>query len=461
MRALSLLQSFLSHFLGVVRLALPVCLFTAALPWLMGWRAVSYFVLGGKGRARKMAQRLEPLMQDRMEQWKEMVWDAIKQRKTQQSHGTESEQRMDQNGVETRATGSRISPVSYFTSSHDGISIHVVTGGIATGTSSPEYVDGVPNGATVSKSPTPPRHPRPLLLFVHGFPECWTAWMKQMAYFAARGYSVAAMDLRGFGLSGLPSSFRASALPDLGNDIVCVVRSLRARGHLLPDQQVVLVGHDWGGAAMWAVDAELNAAKLMDAQSRDGSHIPAHVKSAVSDAEAATLDRTVSKYITLNAPQPAFFHHYVTHVDRSHLFRIAYMLWFCMVGLVELWIVSAPSSFAAFFPYSDGDAIQTMVADARRARSMLAVYRCALFQCVQGSLGLSSGLLAAQPIDRPLLNIWGERDNLLATNLATDLPKQYITHHRSRLILTNSRHWSMNELTDEVNEMMRQFIEEN
>ena len=39
----------------------------------------------------------------------------------------------------------------------------------------------------------------PIILCVHGWPELWCSWRHQMAYFAERGYRVAAMDVRGYG----------------------------------------------------------------------------------------------------------------------------------------------------------------------------------------------------------------------------------------------------------------------
>ena len=44
----------------------------------------------------------------------------------------------------------------------------------------------------------------PLIVCVHGFPELWYSWRHQIEYFAARGYSVAALDVRGYGKSSSP-----------------------------------------------------------------------------------------------------------------------------------------------------------------------------------------------------------------------------------------------------------------
>ena len=49
---------------------------------------------------------------------------------------------------------------------------------------------------------------RPLVLFVHGFPEAWFAWEAQLEAFGARFYAVA-LDLRGFNLSDKPVDVNA------------------------------------------------------------------------------------------------------------------------------------------------------------------------------------------------------------------------------------------------------------
>ena len=44
----------------------------------------------------------------------------------------------------------------------------------------------------------------PMILFLHGFPEFWYAWRKQIEYFAQRGYFVVVPDQRGYNLSDKP-----------------------------------------------------------------------------------------------------------------------------------------------------------------------------------------------------------------------------------------------------------------
>lgn len=87
---------------------------------------------------------------------------------------------------------------------------------------------------------------RPLMLFLHGFPEFWAAWRKPMAHFAARGWLCVAPDLRGYNLSDKPEGVEPYKAKHLVNDV------LGLAAHYSKNR-FVLVAHDWGGAVAWAV----------------------------------------------------------------------------------------------------------------------------------------------------------------------------------------------------------------
>ena len=86
----------------------------------------------------------------------------------------------------------------------------------------------------------------PLVLFLHGFPQFWWTWRRQLVDVAAAGYRAVAVDLRGFGASDKPP--RGYDLVTLADDIAGLVASLGERN-------AVLVGHDLGGLVAWSVAA--------------------------------------------------------------------------------------------------------------------------------------------------------------------------------------------------------------
>lgn len=84
---------------------------------------------------------------------------------------------------------------------------------------------------------------RPLLLFVHGFPEAWFKWEKMLGAFGGTHFAVAP-DLRGFNLSSKPSAVEKYRADELAGDLASLIESL---GY----QKAVVVAHDWGGAIAW------------------------------------------------------------------------------------------------------------------------------------------------------------------------------------------------------------------
>ncbi|GFZ13977.1 alpha/beta-Hydrolases superfamily protein [Actinidia rufa] len=89
----------------------------------------------------------------------------------------------------------------------------------------------------------------PVVLFLHGFPELWYTWSRQIAYAAARGYRAVAPDLRGYGdTAGAPSGAAAYTSLHAAGDMVVLLDAVA------PDQaQVFVVGHDWGAMVAWAL----------------------------------------------------------------------------------------------------------------------------------------------------------------------------------------------------------------
>ncbi|OKI99874.1 alpha/beta fold hydrolase [Kitasatospora sp. CB01950] len=79
----------------------------------------------------------------------------------------------------------------------------------------------------------------PLVLLIHGFPESWYSWRRQLPALAAAGYRAVAPDVRGYGRSSRPAPADAYRMLDLVEDNVALV-------HALGEEQAVVVGHDWG-----------------------------------------------------------------------------------------------------------------------------------------------------------------------------------------------------------------------
>jgi pimeloyl-ACP methyl ester carboxylesterase len=90
---------------------------------------------------------------------------------------------------------------------------------------------------------------RPLMFFLHGFPEAAFVWDEMLAYFSAPehgGYWCVAPNLRGYAGSSSPTDVSLYRAKYLVQDLVALKEALS------PDAPLAcLVAHDWGGAVAW------------------------------------------------------------------------------------------------------------------------------------------------------------------------------------------------------------------
>ncbi|RZJ05334.1 MAG: alpha/beta hydrolase [Haliea sp.] len=114
---------------------------------------------------------------------------------------------------------------------------------------------------------------RPVLMFLHGFPEAAFVWDGLLAHFAHPdngGYLCIAPNLRGFEQSSAPADPAAYRAKHLVQDISALIARVAPAGQL-----EALVAHDWGGAVAWSV--------------------------------AATLPQLMKKLVIINSPHPGTF----------------------------------------------------------------------------------------------------------------------------------------------------------
>jgi pimeloyl-ACP methyl ester carboxylesterase len=84
----------------------------------------------------------------------------------------------------------------------------------------------------------------PMVLLLHGFPECWYSWRHQLAALSEAGYHVVAPDQRGYGLTDAPDPVEDYDIIHLTDDAAGVVKALG-------EEKAVIVGHDWGSGVAW------------------------------------------------------------------------------------------------------------------------------------------------------------------------------------------------------------------
>jgi pimeloyl-ACP methyl ester carboxylesterase len=84
----------------------------------------------------------------------------------------------------------------------------------------------------------------PLVLLVHGFPESWYSWRRQIPVLAGAGFHVVAPDMRGYGDTEGPPEKGSYTIMHLVGDMVGLVNALG-------EKTAVIIGHDWGATVAW------------------------------------------------------------------------------------------------------------------------------------------------------------------------------------------------------------------
>lgn len=259
-----------------------------------------------------------------------------------------------------------------------------------------------------------------LVLFLHGFPEFWYAWRRQLRFvaqaFGAR-WRAAAPDMRGYNLSDKPAGLAPYRLDRLAGD---ALGTMRALGH----ERMVLVGHDWGGVVAWAT--------------------------------AAAHPEAVERLVILNAPHPAVF----ARLLRGHAPQIEasrYMTDFLDPGTEERLLADDASELARWITtWAISKGLMTGEDD-RRYRAawrvpgaltaMLAYYRAR-------SLGAPPPAdPAALRVRAPTRVLWGMKDRALTPanldGLAEYAPD--LTVER----VEDAGHWIVHERPDRVEAALR------
>jgi len=221
----------------------------------------------------------------------------------------------------------------------------------------------------------------PLVILLHGFPDFWYGWRKQIPALS-RKYRVVAPDMRGYNVSEKPKRLDDYRLNLLADDIGELIRSFGA-------EQALVAGHDWGGAVAWAL--------------------------------AARYPEMIAKVAVLNAPHPAEMRRALRTLDWRQLRKSYYAFLFQLPRIPE-WVIgrNLEGFFRHIFQRTSGEAdakavIEKYVEAYSQAGALTAAlnyYRAAARY--PDDLELS----AARRIAVPALMIWGEQDKVLGKALA-------------------------------------------
>ncbi len=161
------------------------------------------------------------------------------------------------------------------------------------------WLQALPHGITLSCRACGPKG-RPVLLFLHGFPEAAFVWDELLEHFAQAengGYRCVAPNMRGYERSSAPADVKDYRAKWLVQDIAALIDA-----ECGPEQALAaLVAHDWGGAVAWAV-ANAHPTRMRQLVIVNAPHPAPFLKALQSDP----AQQAASAYMTqLVHPQAA------------------------------------------------------------------------------------------------------------------------------------------------------------
>jgi pimeloyl-ACP methyl ester carboxylesterase len=260
----------------------------------------------------------------------------------------------------------------------------------------------------------------PLAILLHGFPEFWYGWRRQLAPLAAAGYRVLAPDQRGYNLSEKPRGVAAYGLDRLARDVVGLIDDAGR-------EKALLVGHDWGGAVAWWT--------------------------------AIRHPERIAKLAVLNMPHPRVMERFVRH-DPAQRKRSSYIFLFQIPWLPERRLAAGNFARAAA-------ALAKTSRPGTFGEDDLARYRAAWSQpgAVHAMIQWYRAALRARPrrppsteVRVPTLLVWGARDRFLGREMAE--PSIARCPDGRLAIVDEAGHWVQHEEPERVTRLLLDFFAE-
>jgi pimeloyl-ACP methyl ester carboxylesterase len=257
-----------------------------------------------------------------------------------------------------------------------------------------------------------------LVILLHGFPEFWYGWRRQIQPLAESGYRVWAPDQRGYNLSDKPAGYENYQMEVLARDVLGLIDAAGV-------EKCYLAGHDWGAAVAWWV--------------------------------ALRYPERLNKLAILNTPHPAVMAKTLS-INISQLMRSWYMFFFQLPQIPEAilrnndWdlMVKALTSAGKEGSFTPEDIEHYRHAWWRKGAvtSMLNWYRAAL--------RLPPDFSADMRISVPTQILWGDQDAVLVVKMAHDSLEMCAQGELK--IFEGSSHWIQHEQSEAVTQDLLDFF---
>ncbi|HEX9985764.1 MAG TPA: alpha/beta hydrolase [Thermoanaerobaculia bacterium] len=248
----------------------------------------------------------------------------------------------------------------------------------------------------------------PLVVLLHGFPEFWYSWRKQIPALAAAGFRAVAPDLPGYGESPKPPEVDAYTLPRVSAQLIEFLETL--------NEPCVLVGHDWGGFAAWFV--------------------------------AMTRPDLVRKLVICNVPHPVPLQREVRRSTRQKL-KLSYQLFMRLPVLPELFMKTyGPWMMKRAGRFTKEDIDRYRAAWRGSLRTMVNYYRA-----VPRAAAETRRLI--KRIDVPTMMIWGIHDPVFLPSTLEGF-SEWVPNLRIERV-KRAGHFVQTDAPERVNELLIEF----
>ncbi len=274
------------------------------------------------------------------------------------------------------------------------------------------------NGIKLHVAMAGPKDGQPVFL-LHGFPEFWYGWRKQIPALVKAGYRVIVPDQRGYNLSDKPKGVKAYRVDTLVEDILGLIDAL---GY----QKVNLVGHDWGAMVAWAF--------------------------------ACQYSERLQKLGILNVPHPAVMLNFLRRGDPEQLRRSWYIFAFQIPWLPEYLLekddwrntvrVLRGSGKIHTFAKEDISEYKKAWSQPGAMTAMLNWYRAAVRHWLKFPDDLR--------VKVPTLIVWGMNDVALSHRMAR-LSLDYCEDGRL-VYFEDATHWVQHDEAEGVNQLLVEFL---
>lgn len=257
-----------------------------------------------------------------------------------------------------------------------------------------------------------------VVVLLHGFPEFWYGWRKQIEPLAEAGFRVIVPDQRGYNLSSKPPGTAAYALTELVSDAIAIADQLG-------QQKIFLAGHDWGAAVAWSA--------------------------------AILHPERIAKLAVLNVPHPSVMRRYLYTRPRQQL-RSWYIFFFQIPWLPEA-LLSAfnfrignrallRSSRPGTFSSDDLAQYRAAWSQPGALTAMINWYRAALRHHIK---------FTDRTVRVPTRILWGERDEFLLSEMAHESLRYCV--NGELFTFANATHWLQHEEPARVSQLLVEFFQ--